>query len=166
MTGEDQQRHAPGRRRSATRLAAVQALYQIELAGAPVETVIAEFRQHPMREIEGQRIDDLDDDLFADLVRGATARGEELDARIAEALTSNWPLMRLETVLRAILRAGAYELLARGEVPVPVVINEYLDIGHAFYSEKEPGLINGVLDRLARLLRPHELAQGHGGQSR
>jgi transcription antitermination protein NusB len=150
------------RRRSAARLAAVQALYQIELTGASPDTVIAQFRQHPIREIEGQRLDEIDDALFADLVRGVAARGEELDARIAEALTPDWPLMRLETVLRAILRAGTYELLVREDVPVPVVISEYLDIGHAFYAGKEPGLINGVLDRVARTLRPHQLAAGDG----
>jgi transcription antitermination protein NusB len=152
-----------GRRRSAARLAAVQALYQIELAGAPVDSVIAEFAQDGLRrEIDGVRVE-VDEALFADIVRGAAARQAELDTLICGVLTPDWPLARLETVLRAILRAGTYELLALGDVPVPVAINEYLDIAHAFYSGKEPGLINGVLDRLARTLRPRELAGGEDG---
>src|SRR5579872_319653 len=103
-------RPASSRRRSAARLAAVQALYQIELAGAPVESVIGEFAHDGLRrEIEGQRPGDVDEALFADLVRGATARQDYLDRCIAGALTPDWPLPRLETVLRAILRAGAYE---------------------------------------------------------
>jgi N utilization substance protein B len=166
VSTESERRPGHGRRRSAARLAAVQALYQIELAGAPVERVIKEFAQNGMREIEGARLGEVDEELFADLVRGVVKRRDELDRTIGEALTPEWPLMRLETVLRAILRAGAYELLARADVPVPVVISEYLDIGHAFYAGKEPGLINGVLDRVARILRPHELAQGHGGEAR
>jgi transcription antitermination protein NusB len=147
----------PSRRRSAARLAAVQALYQIELAGAPVETVIAEFLRDG---IDPDHRGAFDEALFADIVRGAVARLAELDHRIAETLTPDWPLERLENVLRAILRAGAYELLERVDVPVPVTISEYLDIGHAFFAGKEPGLINGVLDRLARSLRPEECAGG------
>lgn len=98
-----------------------------------------------------------------DLVRGTMARRAEIDGCIGAALTPDWPLERLESVLRAILRAGAYELLARADVPVPVVISEYLDIGHAFFAGKEPGLINGVLDRLARTLRQSAFAGGEGG---
>jgi transcription antitermination protein NusB len=150
-----------GRRRTAARLAVVQALYQIELAGAPVENVIREFINHRLgREGEGERIGDADPALFADLVGGAAARQDELDRHIAAALSPDWPLERLETVLRAILRAGTYELLAREDVPAAVVISEYLDIGHAFYEGKEPGMINGVLDNLARTLRPHEFERG------
>jgi transcription antitermination protein NusB len=156
-----------GRRRSAARLAAVQALYQIELAGAPIDSVIAEFAHDGLRrDNEGQLPGEVDAPLFTDIVRGAAARQEELDRVIGEALTPDWPLERLERVLRAILRAGTYELLARPDVPAAVVISEYLDIGHAFFAGKEPGLINGVLDRLARTLRPDALAGGeHGGQA-
>ena len=150
-------RQPAGRRRSAARLAAVQALYQIELAGTPVETVIPEFLRDG---IDPDRRGAFDEALFADIVRGATARQAELDGGIGAALTPDWPLERLENVLRAILRAGAYELTARIDVPVPVIISEYLDIGHAFFAGKEPGLINGVLDRLARNLRPEECAGG------
>jgi transcription antitermination protein NusB len=150
-----------GRRRTAARLAAVQALYQIELTRAPQASVIAEFRNHRLgRESEGDGLGEADDALFADLVAGTASRRDELDRRIVEALTPDWPLERLDVVLRAILRAGAYELLARLDVPARVVISEYLDIAHAFFSGKEPSLVNGVLDRLARTLRPEELKPG------
>ena len=165
-------RPGPGRRRTAARLAAVQALYQIELAGASPATVVFEFLRHQLgREsaAEGEDFGVADEKLFADLVGGASARRDELDEHIATALTADWPLERLEIILRAILRAGAYELMARSDVPVRVVISEYLDIAHAFFSGKEPGLINGVLDRLARTLRPsgsREEADGHDAPSR
>lgn len=149
------------RRRSVARLAAVQALYQIELGGALPETVIAEFQKHRLgHEVDGDHYGEADPALFADLVRGAVARRVDLDRAISGALTPDWPLERLEMVLRAILRAGTYELLARGDVPVRVIITEYLDIAHAFYAGKEPGLVNGVLDRLAHLLRPEDLGSG------
>jgi transcription antitermination protein NusB len=151
---------APGRRRSAARLAAVQALYQLELAGASVETVIAEFAHDGLRRDVELPLADVDDALFNSLVRGVSARRDELDQLIRTALTPDWPLERLESVLRATLRAGAYELLARRDVPLPVVISEYLEVGHAFFSGKEPGLINGVLDRLARTLRSDEPPRG------
>jgi len=158
-------RDNPGRRRTAARLAAVQALYQIELAGAPADSVITEFVHHRIgRDHDDMRFGDADPEFFAALVRGADARRGELDALLSDALTPEWPLARLESVLRAILRGGAYELLACGDVPAAVVISEYLDIGHAFFAGKEPGLINGVLDRLARSLRPEEGAGArHGG---
>jgi N utilization substance protein B len=154
-----------GRHRTAARLAAVQALYQIELAGAPVDSVIGEFVHHRIgRDHEDMRFGDADPEFFAALVRGADAQREELDRLIVAALTPDWPLERLEAVLRAILRAGAYELVASVDVPGAVVISEYLDIGHAFFAGKEPGMVNGVLDRMARSLRPQEVAgERHGG---
>jgi N utilization substance protein B len=158
-----------GRKRSAARLAAVQALYQIDLnqiapTPAAVEGVVREFIKHRLgQEIDGERYSEADQGLFADLVRGAMARREEIDRMLSAGLTEDWPLNRLETILRAILRAGAYELLARGDVPPRVVINEYLDIAHAFFAGKEPGLVNGVLDRLARTLRPDELGRDDRG---
>jgi N utilization substance protein B len=156
-----QRRPPAGRRRSAARLAAVQALYQIDLTGAAVEAVVAEFVKHRLgRDIDGDNYGEADNALFAELVRGAWARREDIDRMLAVSLTPDWPLGRLEVILRAILRAGAYELLDRPDVPARVVINEYLDIAHAFYSGKEPGLVNGVLDRLARQLRAAELQEG------
>jgi transcription antitermination protein NusB len=145
------------RRRSLARLAAVQALYQIDLSGAKPEAVIAEFVTHRLgREIDGERYGKADPEFFAELVRGTVERQEDLDRTIAAALTPDWPLDRLETVLRAVLRAGAFELV-RGVVPGRVVISEYLDIAHAFFSGKEPGLVNGVLDKIAHALRPGDL---------
>jgi transcription antitermination protein NusB len=169
MTGEAAPSSAlAGRKRTVARLAAVQALYQIDLSGAKAEVVIAEFIKHRLgREVDGQNYGEADAGLFADIVRGTTARQEELDRALAGALTPDWPLMRLETVLRAILRAGAYELTARPDVPARVAISEYLDVAHAFYAGKEPGLVNGVLDRLAHSLRPGDLDEGgDGGQAR
>lgn len=148
----------PGRRRTAARLAAVQALYQIELSGGTVDAVIAEFVKHRLgRDSGDDSFGEADPALFADIVRGAMARRTDLDGMIAAALAADWPLDRLEVTLRSVLRAGAYELFARRDVPARVVISEYLDIAHAFFSGKEPGLVNGVLDRLARTLRPGEV---------
>ncbi len=149
---------SPGRRRTAARLAAVQALYQIELSGGTVDAVIAEFVKHRLgRDGEGENFGEADQTLFADIVRGAMARRADLDGMIAAALAADWPLDRLEVILRSVLRVGAYELAARLDVPARVVISEYLDIAHAFFSGKEPGLVNGVLDRLARTLRSGEI---------
>jgi len=152
------------RRRSVARLAAVQALYQIDLSGAPPAAVIAEFQKHRLgREQDGENYGQADTALFADIVNGVIARQADLDGALSGALTADWPLERLETVLRAVLRAGAYELLARTDVPARVVISEYLDLAHAFFAGKEPGLVNGVLDRIAHMLRPGDLEAGGGG---
>ncbi|HUJ97603.1 MAG TPA: transcription antitermination factor NusB [Stellaceae bacterium] len=158
---------AATRRRSVARLAAVQALYQIDLSGAPPETVIAEFLKHRLgREIDGEQYGEADPALFADIVRGTIERRADLDTAISAVLTPDWPLERLETVLRAVLRAGAFELVARPDVPAPVAISEYLDIAHAFFSGKEPGLVNGVLDKLAHRLRPDDVGdENRGGPS-
>jgi N utilization substance protein B len=152
------------RRRSVARLAAVQALYQIDLSGAEPELVIAEFLKHRLgREIDGEQYGEADPTLFADIVRGTIERQADVDRALAGALTPDWPLARIETVLRAVLRAGVYELLARSDVPARVAISEYLDIAHAFYAGKEPGLVNGVLDKLAHVLRPGDLDDGKRG---
>lgn len=152
------------RKRSVARLAAVQALYQIELGGGAPETVIGEFVKHRLgREIDGDRYAEADTALFADIVKGAIGRRADLDRALSGALTPDWPLERLEAVLRAILRAGAYELLARPDVPARVAISEYLDVAHAFFAGKEPGLVNGVLDRLAHVLRPEDVKDGGRG---
>jgi N utilization substance protein B len=169
--GASPPRSPPGlRRRSAARLAAVQALYQIDLSGEPAEAVIAEFLKHRLgRDVEGENYGEVDTALFADLVAGVAARRCELDSALTAALTPDWPLGRLETVLRAILRAGAYEIAARPDVPARVAISEYLDIAHAFFAGKEPGLVNGVLDGVAHRLRPGDLEErdrGGGGVPR
>lgn len=140
--------------RTAARLAAVQALYQSLLTGAPVDTVIAEFETYRRRgESESCPLEDADVALFTDIVRGAAARKSEIESRLVALLPSDWPLERLETLLRAVLWAGAYELLARTDIPFEVVINEYVDAAHAFFAGKEPAFVNAVLDRLARDVR-------------
>jgi transcription antitermination protein NusB len=154
-----------GRRRTAARLAAVQALYQLELVGGSVDTIITEFLQHRFgRQGDTETVGEAEPTFFAELTRGASERLVDLDRTISTVLTPDWPLGRLESVLRAILRMGAYELLVRVDVPATVIISEYLDIAHAFFDGKEPGLVNGVLDRLAHRFRPEEMTEGkHGG---
>jgi N utilization substance protein B len=171
MTGEAPSSSATGgsRKRSVARLAAVQALYQIDVSGTNPETVVAEFLKHRLgRDIDGDNYGEADPALFVDLVAGTVARQADLDRAISGVLNPDWPLARLETVLRAVLRAGAYELQARGDVPARVVINEYIDIAHAFFAGKEPGMVNGVLDRLAQVLRPDDVKDrvrgGEGAQ--
>lgn len=150
----DEPRARPGTiKRSLARLAAVQALYQIDLNDAPVETVIAELRE---RGAEEEGFGEADNALLADIVRGVAANRDDLDGMLNEALAPDWSVARLEAVLRAVLRGGAYELLARLEIPARVVLNEYVDIAHAFFAGKEPKLVNGALDRLAHRLRPDE----------
>ncbi|MBI1206335.1 MAG: transcription antitermination factor NusB [Azospirillum sp.] len=151
-------------RRSAARLAAVQALYQIELAATPTEVVIAEFvRSRLGMELDGETYVAGDPQLFADITRGVGARQAEIDRIAASALDARASFDRLELLIRAILRAGIFELLAHGEIHRGIVINDYVDIAHAFFSGREPGIINGVLDTLGRNLRPAAAEPGDGG---
>lgn len=145
-----------GSRRGAARVAVVQALYQIDIAGAPVATVLREFSDH---RLEGRAGDTVDHALFADVVRGTIDAGADLDAMIAPILVEGWTMARLDRVLRAILRAGAYEISARRDVPPRVAINEYVNVAHAFFDGHESRIVNGVLDRLAHTLRAEEMAE-------
>jgi len=139
------------RSRSAARLAAVQALYQHEMEGTPVPRLIREFHEHRLgATIEDVEYVDAEQSFFDDLVSGASARREEIDGKIAANLASGWSLERLDRPMRAILRAGAYELLARADVPVGSVISEYVDVAHAFYDKKESAFVNGLLDAIAK----------------
>ncbi|GGF28592.1 N utilization substance protein B [Aliidongia dinghuensis] len=148
-----------GNKRSAARLGAVQALYQIEMTEASAAAVVVEYVKHRLgQEIDGDKFVPADATLFEELVQGAVRQQAELDGIIQPALSAEWPLDRLEMILRAILRVATFELAHRIDVPVRVVITEYVDIAHAFFTGKEPGLINGVLDRLGRQLRPTEWA--------
>ena len=153
-TGEGRPRLG-GRRRTVARLAAVQALYQLELnPELDPEAVVREFARYRFdQEIDGDQLADADPAFFADIVRGVAADQERLDADISGALVEEWPLARLDAVLRAILRAGVWELVHREDVPARVSISEYTAIAYAFFIGKEPGLANGVLDRLGRSLR-------------
>ena len=148
-------RTARSRSRSAARLAAVQALYQQEMEGTPVPRLIKEFHDHRLGATIGdEEYHDAERDFFDDLVTGADARREEIDALIAQRLAQGWTLERLDRPMRAILRAGAYELIARADVPVATVISEYVDVAHAFYDKRESGFVNGLLDAIAREARP------------
>ena len=143
------------RSRSAARLAAVQALYQHEMEGTPIARLLKEFHDHRL----GATIDDAqyveaEQNFFDDIVLGVSARCAELDSAISGKLASGWTLERLDRPMRAILRAGAYELKARNDVPVASVISEYLDVAHAFYDKRESGFVNGLLDAIARDVRP------------
>ena len=159
-------RTATGTPRSTARLAAVQALYQMEISDGEVEQTIAEFTRHGLDEaIDGIDLVKPDRVLFAGLVGGVMRHRRDLDDMIAAVLVEDWTVERLETLLACILRAGAHELADRPDMPARVVISEYVDLADAFYADRETGLINGVLDRLARELRPSELAVP-GGSSK
>jgi N utilization substance protein B len=154
-------------RRGAARVAAVQALYQIELTGASPDRVLREFVAHRMGEDAGgarplgeadEAVGEADRELFAAIVRGASERRAELDTMVGSALAQGWTLERMDRVLRALLRAGAFELFARPETPARVAITEYVAVANAFYEGREPAFVNGVLDKLARVLRPDEMA--------
>lgn len=148
-----------GRRRTVARLAAVQALYQLELNPAlDADAAVREFARYRLgQEIEGDQLAEADPAFFADIVRGVAADQERLDGDVSAALMEEWPLARLDSVLRAILRAGAWELAHRDDVPPRVSISEYTSIAHAFFTGKEPAFANGVLDRLGRSLRPADM---------
>ena len=154
--------HTAGRanRRGAARLAAVQALYQMDVAATPLHDILAEFESHWLgREVEGDEYLPAEAAHFRDVVGGVVAEQRKLDPMIDAALQKGWPLKRIETVLRAILRAGAYELDCKPDVPARVVVSEYVDVAHAFVDEDETGMINAVLDQLARQLRAAEFAE-------
>ena len=141
--------------RSAARLGAVQALYQIGSTGEPVPLVVSEFRAWRLgKEIDGDLYAPADEDFFEDIVTGVWERRAEIETAIERALPENRPIGRVERLVLAVLRAGVYELLARLDVPTPVIINEYMDVAHAFFSQNEPGFVNGVLDHVARQARP------------
>jgi len=158
----------PGPRRSTARLAAVQALYEIELTGIPTKSVLNDFlakRWNISDDDEAGNKDapeaalaEPDGELLAELVGGAGGRFDELDRLIKPALSGGWSEERLEALVRAILRAGVYELLALPDIPARTIISEYVDVAKAFYTGAETGLVNGVLDTIARDLRAGEMA--------
>jgi N utilization substance protein B len=150
-------------RRGAARLAAVQALYQMDLAGTGLNDILAEFESHWIgREVEGAQYLPAEAAFFRDIVSGVVREQRELDPLIDEALSKGWPLKRIEAVLRASLRAGAYELIHRSDVPARVVVTEYADVAAAFVGRDETGMVNAVLDQLARRLRAGEFDRAAG----
>ena len=146
-------------KRGAARLAAVQALYQMDLAGTGLNEIMTEFEGHWLgTEVEGVQYRPAEAAYFRDIVGGVVREQRTLDPQIDAALASGWPLKRVEAVLRAVLRAGAYELACRRDVPARVVMSEYVDVASAFVDKDETGMINAVLDQLARALRADEFA--------
>jgi N utilization substance protein B len=152
--------------RTAARVASVQGLYQMDLAQTDLNAVIEEFETHRFRQAEQDNpIAGADPTFFAELLRGVLRRQREIDPLVDQQLAMGWRLGRVDSILRAILRAGVFELLERPDVPARVVINEYIEIAHAFFSEDEPKVVNGILDKLARRLRPAEFARKSGDKS-
>ncbi|MBB6309616.1 transcription antitermination factor NusB [Xanthobacter tagetidis] len=150
-------------KKSAARLGAVQALYQMDLAQTPVNDVLAEFESHWLgQEVEGTQLPDADVKLFRAVVEAALSDQRRIDQMLDAALTQGWPLKRVEAVLRAVLRAGLAELLSRPDVPARVVIAEYVNVAGAFLERDETGMVNAVLDSLARDLRPGEFDRPPG----
>jgi transcription antitermination protein NusB len=150
--------------RSAARLAAVQALYQMDLSGKSVADARAEFEAFWIgREVEGIEFKPSDVEFFRNILSGVVENQRPIDMKVDAALAAGWPLARVEAVLRAILRGGAYELMFRKDVPARVVITEYVDVAHGFYGEDEPGLVNAVLDTVARDVRAGELEKKAAG---
>ena len=142
------------RSRSAARLAAVQALYQHEMEGTPLPRLLKEFHDHRLGAlIEDAQYLQAEQSFFDDIVLGVDARRSEIDAAIVTRLAKGWSLERLDRPMRAILRAGAYELIARPDVPVGSVISEYVDVAHAFFDKRESGFVNGLLDAIAKQAR-------------
>ncbi len=140
--------------RSAARLAAVQALYQMEMETTPLAKLLHEFHQHRLgATIEDATYADAEVAFFDDLVTGADARREEIDLAISGRLAKGWSLARLDKPMKAILRVGTYELIARPDVPTATVISEYIDVAHAFFDKRETGFVNGLLDAIAKSAR-------------
>ncbi|KEO90850.1 antitermination protein NusB [Erythrobacter longus] len=151
---------AKSKARSTARLAAVQALYQRQMEGTKVDELLVEFHRHRL----GERLDDEDSesgeqlaavevDFFNDLVRGVDARRDEIDAAVSARLSEGWTLTRLDKTMVQILRAGAYELIARADVPTAAAINEYVEVAKAFFDDREAKFVNGILDALAKEVR-------------
>ncbi len=174
MSGPEGSGRGGPRRLAAARLAAVQALYDSEMSGASADAVIRDFLDHGVGRTSmiGPEREDLpevevplakpDVTLFTSIVRGALDRRADLDRMIDGALTDGWSVDRLEAVMRSILRAGAYELASRSDIPPRVSISEYVDVAGAFYGGAEPGLVNAVLDRIARVMRSGEIGDRAG----
>lgn len=150
--------------RANARLAAVQALYQMEVAGAGVEAVLREFSDHrfggniesddDQAAVGADQLADADEAFFGDIVRGVVSHQQEIDAAVTKRLAANWRLERLDATLRATLRSATYELMHRSDVPTEVVLDEYVEIAKAFFAKTDSGFVNGALDAVARDVRP------------
>ena len=163
MTGQPPQRRAPraANQRGVARLAAVQALYQLDIAGTTLPEVLAEFESFRLgQELDGEQYRDADAAYFREIVAGVVRDQRSLDPVVHGCLSPGWPLSRIDATLRAILRAGAWELTVRTDVPGRVVVSEYVDIARAFFDADVAGMVNAVLDALARKQRPAEFSVG------
>lgn len=174
MTAIRPQAPSPVRPRSIARTAAVQALYQMDMAGTGLNQVISEFEHvrfaaHAVTSGASDAHSDIDPDekaegadaqFFADILRGVVRRQRDIDPLIDLQLADGWRLVRVDSILRAILRAGVFELMERDDVPARVVINEYINVAHSFFDDEEPRVVNGVLDRIARKLRGPDIPAG------
>jgi len=140
--------------RSAARLAAVQALFQHQMEKTPVPKLIKEFHDHRLgQEIEDDQYHPAEGDFFDDLVIGVASRFEEIDGLVDSKLAKGWTLGRLDKTMLQILRCGTFELVAYDDVPIATVIDEYLDVAHAFFNKKDAGFVNGLLDSIAKQVR-------------
>ncbi|PLX39444.1 MAG: transcription antitermination factor NusB [Hyphomicrobiales bacterium] len=150
----------PANKRGVARLAAVQALYQMEIAGTSVDEVLSEFERFRLgQEVDGDQYLEADAGWFRDVVSGVVKDQRDVYPRVDHALVTDWPLKRVDATLRAILRAGVFELLRRKDVPARVVISEYVDVAKAFFDGDERKMVNGVLDRIGHELRPDEFSR-------
>ncbi|MDB5501897.1 MAG: NusB antitermination factor [Tardiphaga sp.] len=148
-------------KRGAARLAAVQALYQMDIGGAGINDIFAEFESHWLgNEVEGDQYLPAEEAFFRDIVAGVLRDQNKLDPLIDDALSKGWPLARIEAILRAVMRAGAYELEHRKDIPARVIVSEYVDVAHAFVEGDETGMVNAVLDQIARQFRAEEFSRG------
>lgn len=151
MTSPGKAAGKPGQRaRTAARLAVVQALYQMELSGSRLADILAQYGADGAVADSGDTLEAADSAHFENVLRGILDDQAAIDRLIDTALVDGWPLGRLDATLRAILRAGAYEITSRRDIPFKVAISEYVDVAHAFYAGEEPGMVNGVLDAIAR----------------
>lgn len=142
-------------KRGAARLAAVQALYQMDVAGTGILEITSEYETYRLgQEVDGEQYLDADPQWFRAIISGVVGEQRQLDPMVRQRLPEDWPLSRIDSTLRAILRAGAWEIKNRKDVPIAVVISEYVDIAKAFFEGDEPRLVNAVLDRMAKDLRP------------
>ncbi|MCQ1572977.1 transcription antitermination factor NusB [Neorhizobium galegae] len=154
MAKEGEHPVKPANQRGAARLAAVQALYQMDVGGTGVLEVVAEYEAHRLgQELDGDTYLKADASWFRSIVAGVVRDQVKIDPLIRGSLQEDWPLSRLDSTLRAILRAGTFEILERKDVPVAVIVTEYVEIAHAFFGEEEPRIVNAVLDRIAKQVR-------------
>jgi N utilization substance protein B len=145
---------AKSKSRSAARLASVQALYQMDMEDIGIAHLLNEFHSHRLgQEIEDAQYADADPDFFDDVVSGVDARRTEIDGLVDGKLGEKWKMDRLDKTMLQILRCGTYELIARPDVPTATVIDEYLDVAHAFFDNKDAKFVNGLLDAVAKDVR-------------